>query len=301
MLIFEVKKSFDCTIADMASHKWTLSTGDISDRAGERAKKSKMDFFSDKDSTTEILSNMLKTHAKANRWPNPRNLFRRSSTEDLYNIKNTPYGELWCMKKERLRATSAFGREPGWDLVPMIVKVGDDLRQEQLAAQIIGLINQIFRDANLSLWLRPYRFIVTAADSGLVEVLTDCVSIHQLKKGIGTSVTLSQYFQEAYRSATSEKLRVAKRNFVESLAGYSIVCYLLQVKDRHNGNILIHLSGHIIHIDYGFILGMSPGGVNFEGAPFKFTKEYLDVMDGQGSEYFSYFRMLFVEGLLEVR
>ncbi len=76
------------------------------------------------------------------------------------------------------------------------------------------------------------------------------------------------------------------------------ICFIC---DRHNGNILIHLSGHIIHIDYGFILGMSPGGVNFEGAPFKFTKEYLDVMGGQDSEYFSYFKTLFVHGLLEAR
>lgn len=41
--------------------------------------------------------------------------------------------------------------------------------------------------------------------------------------------------------------------------------------ERHNGNILIDSEGHIIHIDFGFILGISPGAINFESAPFKLT------------------------------
>ena len=50
-----------------------------------------------------------------------------------------------------------------------------------------------------------------------------------------------------------------------------------QVKDRHNGNLLIDEEGHIIHIDFGFMLSNSPGGVNFESAPFKLTRELLEV------------------------
>ena len=32
------------------------------------------------------------------------------------------------------------------------------------------------------------------------------------------------------------------------MAGYSVVCYILQVKDRHNGNIMIDGEGHIVHV-----------------------------------------------------
>lgn len=54
-------------------------------------------------------------------------------------------------------------------------------------------------------------------------------------------------------------------------------CLSVQVKDRHNGNLLLDEEGHIIHIDFGFMLSNSPGGVNFESAPFKLTRELLEV------------------------
>ena len=66
-------------------------------------------------------------------------------------------------------------------------------------------------------------------------------------------------------------------------------------QDRHNGNILLDTAGHIIHIDFGFMLSNSPGGVNFEAAPFKLTRELLEVMgsnsEGQASEMFDYYKV----------
>lgn len=93
----------------------------------------------------------------------------------------------------------------------------------------------------------------------------------------------------------SPEFHKAQRNFVESMAAYSIVCYLLQIKDRHNGNIMLDDTGHVVHIDFGFMLSNSPGGVNFESAPFKLTRELLEVMDsnseGKASELFDYFKV----------
>lgn len=98
----------------------------------------------------------------------------------------------------------------------------------------------------------------------------------------------------------SEAFLTAQRNFVESSAAYCLVCYILQVKDRlvyimshfhiailfaiklvyisrHNGNILLDNEGHIIHIDFGFILSSSPRNLGFENSPFKLTHEFVEV------------------------
>jgi phosphatidylinositol kinase/protein kinase (PI-3 family) len=41
---------------------------------------------------------------------------------------------------------------------------------------------------------------------------------------------------------------------------------------------LIDAEGHIIHIDFGFMLSISPGGLGWESAPFKLTNEYVDLI-----------------------
>merc|ERR1711971_1524062 len=99
-----------------------------------------------------------------------------------------------------------------------------------------------------------------------------------------------------------DRLYSAKKNFTESISAYSLFCYFLQIKDRHNGNILLDRDGNICHIDFGFMLSNSPGGnMAFEAAPFKLTQEFLNIMDGEESEQYQYFRSLIIRGFLEIR
>jgi phosphatidylinositol kinase/protein kinase (PI-3 family) len=69
------------------------------------------------------------------------------------------------------------------------------------------------------------------------------------------------------------------------------VCFILQIKDRHNGNILIDTQGHMIHIDFGFLLSNAPGkGIKFERAPFKLTNDFVQILGGLGSKLFKAYR-----------
>ena len=93
----------------------------------------------------------------------------------------------------------------------------------------------------------------------------------------------------------------ARTAFLQSLAGYSLLCYILQIKDRHNGNILLDSDGHIIHVDFGFLLSNSPGNIKGEAASFKMTAEYVDLLGGQNSRAFAKFQGLMVKGFMKLR
>ncbi|KAJ2068644.1 phosphatidylinositol-4- kinase, partial [Coemansia sp. S155-1] len=159
-----------------------------------------------------------------------------------------------------------------------IFKVGDDCRQDVLALQLIAVFKNIFTSCGLDLYLFPYRVVATAPGCGVIDVIPNSMSRDQMGREKVNS--LSDYFATKYHGVDSIQYQQARSNFVQSLAAYSVLSYLLQFKDRHNGNIMIDDQGHIVHIDFGFILDIAPGGITFESAPFKLTTEYIQVMGG---------------------
>ena len=58
----------------------------------------------------------------------------------------------------------------------------------------------------------------------------------------------------------------------------------------------------MIHIDFGFFFLSSPGkNSGFESAPFKLTRDFVDLMDGPDSRHFAKFRELCCKSFLELR
>lgn len=214
------------------------------------------------------------------------------------------FGEEWSMKKERIRKSSPFGWMKNWDLVSVIVKTGADLRQEAFACQLIRVCGKIWEAHKIPVWVKEMRILVTGESSGLIETITNGVSLHSLKRSLTLAsiaananprkriASLRDHFIKAFGEPDSESYAAGVDAFMRSLAAYSIICYVLQLKDRHNGNILIDNQGHMIHIDFGFMLSNSPGGMGFEAAPFKLTQEYIDVLGGLGSPAFEEFKEL---------
>ncbi len=204
-------------------------------------------------------------------------------------------------REKRFQHASPFGHLPGWRLERFIVKSGDDVRQEVLAMQIITLVDRVFREEGLALWLRPYSIVCAGPDSAFVECITDARSIDEIKKRTPNFVNMSDFFERIYMGRHTGLFGRAQDNFVRSLAGYSIITYLLQVKDRHNANILLDWRGHLVHIDFGYILGDSPGLWKHETAPFKLTQDYIDIMGGDGTLNWEKFQELFLVGFRAVQ
>ena len=181
-----------------------------------------------------------------------------------------------------------------------IFKVGDDCRQDFLALQMIAAFRGIFNSVGLDVYVFPYRVTATAPGCGVIDVLPQSISRDML--GRESVNGLYDYFVSKYGGEESIRFQEARNNFVKSMAAYSIISYLLQFKDRHNGNIMVDDAGHILHIDFGFCFDIAPGGIKFERAPFKLTSEMVAVMGGSPqSQSYRWFEELCIKAFLAVR
>lgn len=225
-------------------------------------------------------------------------------------------GEAWEQKKERIRRSSPYGWVKNWNLVSVIVKTGDDLRQESFACQLIEVCSKIWTEHSVDVWVKNMRILVTGESSGLIETITNAVSLHSLKRSLTLAAlaaapanarnrnriaTLQDHYIKTFGNPDTPAYAKATDNFAKSLAAYSIISYILQLKDRHNGNILIDAEGHVVHIDFGFMLSNSPGNMGFEAAPFKLTLEYVEVLGGLEGAAFLKFKELLKDAFQALR
>ena len=224
-----------------------------------------------------------------------------NKTINVNEISNI-FGETFAQKEKNLKKTSLFGRFKSHKIFRCIFKTHEDLRQEQFATQLINEFNQIFKIEKVNCWLNTYEIISTGNDAGLVEMVNDSLSLDQLKQKLN-NISLHDFYLYYWGKGRSQSqaYKNAMNNFVASLAGYSLVCYFLQIKDRHNGNILIDNEGHLTHIDFGFLLSNAPGkGLKFENAPFKLSRDMVECLGGINGDYFDNFRKLLKKGFLAV-
>ena len=210
------------------------------------------------------------------------------------------FGQTLETQEARLKYQSQYGYLSSYKVCKVLIKSGEDLRQEQFASQLINEFAQIFKIEEVDCYLYPYEIISTGNNAGIIEVCPNSISLDELKHktSFDPNNTLKTFYEKYFGKGT-KKYKKAVRNLVRSLAGYSLVCYFLQIKDRHNGNILINNEGYLIQIDFGFFLSNAPGG-EFEKAPFKLTDEVIEVIGGINSKYFQIFRKLMWKGMLAI-
>lgn len=111
-----------------------------------------------------------------------------------------------------------------------IFKVFDDIRQDNLALQIINMFKGVFERCGLDLYVFPYKTISNRTGSqlnvgGIIEVVANTISRDQMGKT--NRCSLYEYFINKFGSEDSLSFQIARENFIKSQAAYSIISYIL--------------------------------------------------------------------------
>jgi len=165
----------------------------------------------------------------------------------------------------------------------VIFKTGDDLRQDQLIIQMVNLMDSLLKKVKLDLKLTPYRVLATSPDDGFVEYVPNSFTVTSILEKYDKDI---RKFFSKFNPRPHDLQRVLD-TFVKSCAGYCVITYILGIGDRHLDNVLITNSGHLFHIDFGYIFGRDPKPFP---PPMKFCKEMVEAMGGANSAHYRDFR-----------
>ena len=227
-------------------------------------------------------------------------------------------------KKKPLWLTLLNAKDDADDIVLML-KVGDDLRQDALVMQLLRVMSLQWQKQGLDMQMMLYDCISTGDESGLLQVVLNSTTLGSIilhhtdknKKAAGKAVKAGGFFRkmssawkalgdfgvlknwiteqvedevkkEDNAEEYEEELDCRCENFIISTAAYCVASYVLGLGDRHNDNLMMTKFAHFFHIDFGHILGnfKSKMGVKRERAPFVFTYAMRAVMDDEQFEKF---------------
>jgi hypothetical protein len=191
--------------------------------------------------------------------------------------------------------------------IRLILKLGDDLRQDMITLRMLSLFEKLWEEDGLSdLCLIPYGCMATGPKTGFIEVVNNARTIAEVS-GVSNQSKLLDWIRShqtnEFGELDPEKLKTAVKKFAHSCAGYSVATYVLGVGDRHNDNIMVTTSGNLFHIDFGHFLGNQKKfmGVNRERAPFVLTPDFEYVMGKRGSDLFKRFEETALEAYMVIR
>ncbi|XP_060701313.1 phosphatidylinositol 4-phosphate 3-kinase C2 domain-containing subunit beta [Hemiscyllium ocellatum] len=180
---------------------------------------------------------------------------------------------------------SFINADPLGENINVIVKTGDDLRQDMLTLQMIRIMNKIWIQEGLDMRMIFFKCTSTGWGRGMVEMIPNAETLRkiQVEHGVTGSFKdhpLAEWLQK--HNPNEDEYEKAVENFIYSCAGCCVATYVLGICDRHNDNIMLKTSGHMFHIDFGKFLGHAQMLGNFkrDRAPFVFTSDMAYVING---------------------
>lgn len=155
----------------------------------------------------------------------------------------------------------------------------DVIIKDYIICKIIKLlIYMLKRDKIIDLDIISYDIFPLTTSSGLIELVSDAETIYNI-----INVQHMSILNYILENNPKETINVLRNRFITSLAVYSIITYLLGIGDRHLDNIMIHKTGYIFHIDFGFILGDDP---KFSSTTMRISSDMVEAIGGKnGKDY----------------
>nr|UCK81539.1 phosphatidylinositol 4,5-bisphosphate 3-kinase catalytic subunit alpha isoform [Arenicola marina] len=165
----------------------------------------------------------------------------------------------------------------------ILFKNGDDLRQDMLTLQVIGIMDDIWQNEGLDLRMIPYGCLASGQNVGMIEIVRNSKTVFQImeqdiRAAIGVrSKELHRWIKEKNKGERYDK---AIDIFTRSCAGYCVATFILGIGDRHPSNIMVTEEGNVFHIDFGHFLDhrKKKFGINRERVPFVLTEDFIKVI-----------------------
>ena len=173
----------------------------------------------------------------------------------------------------------------------IILRLGNDLRQDVLAIQLLKIMDKLWLENNLDLKL--ITFMISPSDlfggyieyvnfielykiqnsSGIIGVL-DKEAIIKFLRGTG-NIKENNNFGILEDDTYEERVD----NFIKSLAGYCVATCVLGITERSFRNVMIKNNGILLHVNLGHLLGKFKYkcGIKTERSLFLLTPEMANV------------------------
>jgi len=139
----------------------------------------------------------------------------------------------------------------------VILKVGDDLRQDLLCLNLFSLMDSVCWKAYAEEMMTLYSVVNIAPKAGLIEAVPKCTTIADIERNAGGVLSVLKKTPVAnwLKSNAIAEYDLVVRNFMYSTAAACVATYVLGIGDRHNDNIMLTKDGHLFHIDFAHFLG----------------------------------------------
>eukprot|EP01155_Anaeramoeba_flamelloides_P032898 Anaeramoba_flamelloidesa953_77.p1 GENE.a953_77~~a953_77.p1 ORF type:complete len:672 (-),score=168.70 a953_77:7-1956(-) len=248
------------------------------------------------------------------------------ANKDIIKIKEFSKNVNVILSKQRPRKIKI--KSSNGKMYKFLLKGHEDPRLDERVMQLFSLVNTLLKQSPKTsqsmLKIRRYSVIPLSTNSGLIEWVPHCNTLHELIREYRDARNIvldlerklmremAQDYNELIpiqkvevflnaldnspceaiakvlwlKSANSESWLTRRTNYTRSLALMSMVGYILGLGDRHPSNLMMErFTGKILHIDFGDCFEVTRQRDLFpEKIPFRLTRMLVSAMEVSGIE-----------------